>query len=151
MTVKKYPYKIECFLEDLFLGSQWSIILGYRRLFVKSLIDRWYLLIIQLYIRKILTVETKKRRVNTHKSQKTGEETRSLLAISTAAWKILDGKRSAAVTRLYLCLSFFLVVKPIDYHFLWFLGMIVDPRVFSSFHSSTVYDSYAWFCWWMNG
>jgi len=26
-------------LEDLFLGSQWSIILGYRRLSVKSLID----------------------------------------------------------------------------------------------------------------
>jgi hypothetical protein len=25
-------------LEDLFLGSQWSIILGYRRLSVKSLI-----------------------------------------------------------------------------------------------------------------
>ena len=25
------------FLEDLFLGSQWSIILGYRRLSVKSL------------------------------------------------------------------------------------------------------------------
>ena len=33
----KCPWKIECFLEDLFLGSQWSIILGYRRLSVKSL------------------------------------------------------------------------------------------------------------------
>ena len=28
------PWKIECFLEDQFLGSQWSIILGYRRLSV---------------------------------------------------------------------------------------------------------------------
>ena len=26
-NVKKCPWKIECFLEDLFLGSQWSIIL----------------------------------------------------------------------------------------------------------------------------
>ena len=32
----KSPWKIERFLEDLFLGSQWSIILGYRRLSVKS-------------------------------------------------------------------------------------------------------------------
>ena len=36
---EKYPWKIECFLEDLFLGSQWSIILGYRRLSVKSLMN----------------------------------------------------------------------------------------------------------------
>jgi len=28
----KSPEEIEWFLEDLFLGSQWSIILGYRRL-----------------------------------------------------------------------------------------------------------------------
>ena len=34
--LRKCPWKIECFLEDLFLGSQWSIILGYRRLSVKS-------------------------------------------------------------------------------------------------------------------
>ena len=34
----KCPWKIECFLEDLFLGSQWLIILGYRRLSVKSLV-----------------------------------------------------------------------------------------------------------------
>ena len=33
--IEKGPWKIECFLEDLFLGSQWSIILGYRRLSVK--------------------------------------------------------------------------------------------------------------------
>jgi len=33
-----YPWKIEYFLEDLFLGGQWSIILGYRRLSVKSLL-----------------------------------------------------------------------------------------------------------------
>ena len=26
-TTEKCPWKIECFLEDLFLGSQWSIIL----------------------------------------------------------------------------------------------------------------------------
>ena len=26
--MKHDPWKIECFLEDLFLGSQWSIILG---------------------------------------------------------------------------------------------------------------------------
>ena len=32
---RKCPWKIECFLEDLFLGSQRSIILGYRRLSVK--------------------------------------------------------------------------------------------------------------------
>merc|ERR1712032_727037 len=32
---KKCPWKIECFLEDLFLGSQWSIILGYIWLSVK--------------------------------------------------------------------------------------------------------------------
>ena len=35
-THKKQPWEIECFLDDLFLGSQWSIILGYRRLSVKS-------------------------------------------------------------------------------------------------------------------
>ena len=34
--LQKPPRKIECFLDDLFLGSQWSIILGYRRLSVKS-------------------------------------------------------------------------------------------------------------------
>ena len=34
---RKCPAKIEWFLEDLFLGSQWSIILGYRQLSVKSL------------------------------------------------------------------------------------------------------------------
>ena len=33
---ENYPWKIECFLEDLFLGGQSSIILGYRRLSVKS-------------------------------------------------------------------------------------------------------------------
>ena len=38
---RKCPLKIECFLEDLFLGSQWSIILGYRRLSVKSLTGDW--------------------------------------------------------------------------------------------------------------
>ena len=32
-----YQWKIECFLEDLFLGGQSSIILGYRRLSVKFL------------------------------------------------------------------------------------------------------------------
>ena len=32
------PWKIECFLEDLFLGGQSSVILGYRRLSVKSLL-----------------------------------------------------------------------------------------------------------------
>jgi len=32
---KKSLWKIECFLEDLFLGGQLSIILGYRRLSVK--------------------------------------------------------------------------------------------------------------------
>ena len=26
-----YPWNHECFVEDLFLGGQWSIILGYRR------------------------------------------------------------------------------------------------------------------------
>jgi len=31
---KKSLWKIECFLEDLFLGGQLSIILGYRRLSV---------------------------------------------------------------------------------------------------------------------
>ena len=36
-AVRKCPWKIDCFLEDLFLGSQWSIILGYRRLSVKFL------------------------------------------------------------------------------------------------------------------
>jgi hypothetical protein len=35
---ENYPWKIECFLEDLFLGGQSSIILGYRRLSVKSLL-----------------------------------------------------------------------------------------------------------------
>ena len=35
-TQRNYPWKIECFLEDLFLGGQSSIILGYRRLSVKS-------------------------------------------------------------------------------------------------------------------
>ena len=33
-----YLGNLECFLEDLFLGGQWSIILGSRRLSVKSLI-----------------------------------------------------------------------------------------------------------------
>ena len=37
---KKSPQKYECFLEDLFLGSQWSIILGYRRLSVKFLYEK---------------------------------------------------------------------------------------------------------------
>ena len=37
-TQRNYPWKIECFLEDLFLGGQSSIILGYRRLSVKSLL-----------------------------------------------------------------------------------------------------------------
>jgi len=32
------PMNLECFVEDLFLGGQWSIILGYRRLSVKSLL-----------------------------------------------------------------------------------------------------------------
>ena len=36
LFLKNYPWKIECFLEDLFLGGQSSIILGYRRLSVKS-------------------------------------------------------------------------------------------------------------------
>ena len=31
-----YPWNLECFVEDLFLGGQWSIILAYRRLSVKS-------------------------------------------------------------------------------------------------------------------
>ena len=31
-------WKIAGLMEDLFLGSQWSIILGYRRLSVKSLL-----------------------------------------------------------------------------------------------------------------
>ena len=35
---ENYQWKIECFLEDLFLGGQSSIILGYRRLSVKSLL-----------------------------------------------------------------------------------------------------------------
>ena len=35
---RNYPWNLECFLEDLFLGGQWSIILGYRRLTVKSLL-----------------------------------------------------------------------------------------------------------------
>ena len=35
VRVEKCPWKIECFLEDLFLGSQWSIILGYIWLSVK--------------------------------------------------------------------------------------------------------------------
>ena len=41
------PWKIECFLEDLFLGSQWSIILGYRRLSVKF--SLWSLLFSLLF------------------------------------------------------------------------------------------------------
>ena len=32
------PKEIAGLMEDLFLGSQWSIILGYRRLSVKSLL-----------------------------------------------------------------------------------------------------------------
>ena len=35
---RNYPMNLECFVEDLFLGGQWSIILGYRRLSVKSLL-----------------------------------------------------------------------------------------------------------------
>ena len=35
---QNYPWNLECFVEDLFLGGQWSIILGYRRLSVKSLL-----------------------------------------------------------------------------------------------------------------
>ena len=35
---KNNPMNLECFVEDLFLGGQWSIILGYRRLSVKSLL-----------------------------------------------------------------------------------------------------------------
>jgi hypothetical protein len=35
---KNFPWNLECFVEDLFLGGQWSIILGYRRLSVKSLL-----------------------------------------------------------------------------------------------------------------
>ena len=35
---ENYPWNLECFVEDLFLGGQWSIILGYRRLSVKSLL-----------------------------------------------------------------------------------------------------------------
>ena len=34
---EKCLWKIAGLMEDLFLGSQWSIILGYRRLSVKSL------------------------------------------------------------------------------------------------------------------
>ena len=35
---------LECFVEDLFLGGQWSIILGYRRLSVKSLlVYHWFI------------------------------------------------------------------------------------------------------------
>ena len=34
---RNYLWNHECFVEDLFLGGQWSIILGYRRLSVKSL------------------------------------------------------------------------------------------------------------------
>ncbi len=37
MPKVNYQWKIECFLEDLFLGGQSSIILGYRRLSVKFL------------------------------------------------------------------------------------------------------------------
>ena len=37
------PMNLECFVEDLFLGGQWSIILGYRRLSVKSLLVSWVL------------------------------------------------------------------------------------------------------------
>ena len=36
---EKYPWTIECFLEDLFLGGQSSIILVNRRLSVKFLPD----------------------------------------------------------------------------------------------------------------
>ena len=35
---EKCLWKIAGLMEDLFLGSQWSIILGYRRLSVKSFI-----------------------------------------------------------------------------------------------------------------
>ncbi len=35
---ENYLWKIKCFLEDLFLGGQSSIILCYRRLSVKSLL-----------------------------------------------------------------------------------------------------------------
>jgi len=38
---EKCPWKIECFLEDLFLGSQWSIILGYIWLSVKFSLTPW--------------------------------------------------------------------------------------------------------------
>jgi len=38
IRLSNYPWKIEYFLEDLFLGGQLSIILGYRRLSVKSLL-----------------------------------------------------------------------------------------------------------------
>ena len=37
--IEKCPWKIECFLEDLFLGSQWSIILGYIWLSVKFFLE----------------------------------------------------------------------------------------------------------------
>ncbi len=37
VSLENYQWKIECFLEDLFLGGQSSIILGYRRLSVKFL------------------------------------------------------------------------------------------------------------------
>ena len=41
--VEKCPWKIECFLEDLFLGSQWSIILGYIWLSVKFFLENDWL------------------------------------------------------------------------------------------------------------
>ena len=45
---KKSLWKIECFLEDLFLGGQLSIILGYRRLSVKF---SWFLILVHgLYL-----------------------------------------------------------------------------------------------------
>ena len=41
MKRENNPMNLECFVEDLFLGGQWSIILGYRRLSVKSLLVYW--------------------------------------------------------------------------------------------------------------
>ena len=38
LVTECYYLNLECFVEDLFLGGQWSIILGYRRLSVKSLL-----------------------------------------------------------------------------------------------------------------
>jgi hypothetical protein len=45
----KCPWKIEYFLEDLFLGSQWSIILRYRRLSDKSKTSDWHMRIQPLF------------------------------------------------------------------------------------------------------